>query len=136
MAGGFALLAGTIVLLHLVFVAFAVLGALLALRWRWIPWLHLPAAAWAAFIELSGGICPLTPIENDLRARAGLDYYSGDFVARYLIPVLYPEGLTRAAQTTIGAAVVVVNVGLYAWLIRRRFRRRAATTVDPRTARS
>jgi hypothetical protein len=115
----FALLAGLIVLVHLAFVVFAASGALLALRWRWVPWVHVPAVAWAAYIEFAGGICPLTPLENDLRAMAGLDYYSGDFVARYLFPVLYPNGLTREAQFTIGAVVLIVNLVLYGWLWRR-----------------
>ena len=124
MAGTLALLAGLVVLIHLAFVAFAASGALLAFRWPWLPWVHLPAAAWAAYIELSGGICPLTPLEHHLRASAGLDYYSGDFVARYLFPVLYPDGLTREAQIVIGTAVVAVNLVLYAWLWR--WRRPAA----------
>ena len=117
MSGVFALLAGVIVLAHLAFIAFSIGGAMLALRWRWIPWLHVPAVAWAAFIEFSGGICPLTPLENDLRAAAGLDYYSGDFVARYLFPVLYPEGLTRQAQFVIGSIVLAVNLAAYGWLL-------------------
>jgi len=115
----FAVLAGFVILVHLAFVAFAASGALLALRWRWIPWVHVPAAAWAALIEFSGGTCPLTPLENDLRARAGLDAYSGDFIARFLFPVLYPTGLTREAQFVIGAVVLVVNVALYGWLWQR-----------------
>lgn len=122
MAGAFAVLAGLIVLVHLVFVLFAASGALLALRWPWVPWIHLPAAAWAAFIEFSGGICPLTPLENDLRSRAGLEYYSGDFIARYLFPVLYPDGLTSTAQAAIGMLLVAVNLALYIWLLRRRRR--------------
>lgn len=120
MAGVLAVLAGVIVLIHLAFVMFAASGALLALRWRWIPWVHVPAVAWAAYIEFSGGICPLTPLENELRARAGLDFYSGDFVAQYLFPVLYPDGLTREAQVIIGALVVAVNLALYGWVWRRR----------------
>jgi hypothetical protein len=95
-------------------------GAALALRWRWLPWIHLPAVLWAAFIEFSGGICPLTPIENELRAAAGLDYYSGDFIAEYLFPLLYPEGLTRQAQVVIGSLVIAINVAAYGWLFRRR----------------
>jgi hypothetical protein len=123
MAGVVAGLAGLVVLVHLAFVTFAVSGALLAVRWPRLAWLHIPAAAWAASIEFSGGICPLTPLENELRARAGLDYYSGDFVARYLFPVLYPEGLTRDAQVLIGLVVVALNLGLYMFVyIRRRFR--------------
>ena len=126
MAGVHAALAGLIVLVHLAFVVFAVGGALLALRWPWVAWLHLPAAGWAASIELTGGICPLTPLENSLRARAGLDYYSGDFIARYLFPVLYPEGLTREVQVWLGILVLALNAGVYGfvYLGRRRARRR------------
>jgi hypothetical protein len=120
MSGGYALLAGGVVLLHVTVVVFAAAGAFLALKWQWIPWIHLPAVVWAAFIEFSGGICPLTPLENDLRARAGLEYYGGDFVARYLFPVLYPDGLTRDAQTIIGIVVIAANLVAYAWVMRRR----------------
>jgi hypothetical protein len=119
MAGGYAVLAGAVVLVHMLFVTFAVSGAVLALRWRWVPWIHLPAVLWAAFIEFSGGICPLTPIENELRAAAGLDYYSGDFIAEYLFPLLYPEGLTRQAQVVIGSLIIAINVATYGWLFRR-----------------
>jgi hypothetical protein len=124
MAVPFAMLAGLIVLAHMAFVAFAVLGALFALRWPWAAAVHLPTAIWAAYIELSGGICPLTPLENTLRARAGLERYTDDFVARYLLPVLYPDGLTRDAQLVMSVAVVVVNVALYSFVYSRRTSRR------------
>ena len=114
------LLAALVVVVHLAFVIFATMGGVLAIRWPRIAWAHVPCAAWAAFVEFSGRICPLTPLENMLRRRAGLDYYSGDFVANYIFPVLYPEGLTRDAQNTIGAFVVVMNVIAYAWVLRRR----------------
>lgn len=119
MASPLALAAGAIVVLHLLFVLFVAVGAVLALRWRWMPWLHIPSALWAAYIEVSGGICPLTPLENDLRSRAGLDTYGGDFVARYFLPVLYPAGLTRDAQMLIGVLVVVANVLAYVGIYRR-----------------
>jgi hypothetical protein len=117
--------AGLVVLVHVSFVLFVAAGALLSLKWRRATWLHLPAVAWAAYIEFSGGICPLTPLENDFRARAGLNYYSGDFVARYLFPVLYPEGLTRQAQIVIGLVAVAANLGLYIFVYTRRRRLRA-----------
>lgn len=116
MSGAFTLLAGLTVVAHMAFVAFATLGGLLALRWRNVAWLHVPAAAWAAYIEFFGGICPLTPLENELRLRAGLDTYGTDFVAQYLLPVLYPEGLTRDAQVLIGLGVMAVNVAVYAFV--------------------
>jgi hypothetical protein len=119
MAPLFALLAGAVVLVHLAFVLFATTGAALVVRWPRVRWLHIPAVAWAAYIELTGGICPLTPLENDLRARAGLDYYSSDFIARYLLPVLYPEGLTSEAQTAAGIAVLCINAVMYAWVVHR-----------------
>jgi hypothetical protein len=116
----YAVLAGGVVALHLAFVAFAAAGGLLTLKWPRAALVHVPCAAWAAWVELTGRLCPLTPIENRLRASAGLDAYSGDFVARYLFPVLYPDGLTRDAQVVIGAGVIAVNVAVYAWSLRRR----------------
>jgi hypothetical protein len=113
-------LAALVVVAHLAFVVFATLGALLALRWPRIVWIHLPAAAWAVFVEFSGRLCPLTPLENELRRRAGLEAYSGDFVATYIFPLLYPEGLTRRAQFVMGAFVLVLNACAYGWLIARR----------------
>lgn len=115
------LLAASIVAVHAAFVGFAALGALLVLRWPLLAWIQIPAAAWAAYVELSGGICPLTPLENTLRQKAGLDAYSGDFVARYVFPVLYPEGLTRDVQVVAGACVIGLNAGVYAWIAYRRW---------------
>jgi hypothetical protein len=109
-----ALLAALVVVLHLAFVAFVALGGFLVVRRPQVAWAHLPAAVWGAGIELTGGICPLTPLENALRERAGAATYEGDFVARYLLPVLYPEGLTREAQLVLGAAVILGNAVLYA----------------------
>jgi hypothetical protein len=105
--------------LHLAFVLFVALGGFLVLRRPIVAWAQVPAALWGAWIELTGGICPLTPLENALRARAGDAAYEGDFVARYVLPVLYPEGLTRDAQLLLGAAVIVTNAVLYAVAFRR-----------------
>ena len=120
MAHSFALLAALTVLVHVLFVAFATLGGLLALKWPRVAWLHLPAAGWAVVVELSGGICPLTPLEQLLRQRAGLPGYSGDFVGNYIFPVLYPEGLAREAQVVLGVMVAAINLAAYGWVYRRR----------------
>lgn len=108
------LLTDLIVTLHLTFVLFTALGGLLALRWRWFPWLHLPAAAWGGFVEVTGRICPLTLVENWLRVRAGGSAYEGDFIERYLVPIVYPPSLTREIQLTLGALLIVVNGAIYA----------------------
>ena len=107
-------LADLVVMLHLAFVAFTMLGGLLALRCRWIPWLHLPAAAWGGFVEVTGRVCPLTPLENRLRAAAGGSAYAGDFVQRYLLPIVYPPLLTREIQFALAAVLVIANVWVYA----------------------
>jgi hypothetical protein len=117
------LLADLLVALHLAFILFTLFGGLLALRWRWAPWVHLPAMAWGAFVEATGRVCPLTPLENALRAAAGEATYQGDFIGRYLVAVVYPEGLTPAAQAVLGILLVVVNAGIYALVWRRRMRR-------------
>lgn len=110
-------------ILHLAFILFVVLGAVLAARWRWMPLLHLPAAAWGVYVELAGAFCPLTALENRLLVLAGQSGYRGGFVEHYLLPVIYPAGLTREIQQLLAATVVLLNVVLYAWLIRRRRRR-------------
>ena len=108
------LAADAVVVLHLAFVAFAAIGGVIAWRRLAWAWLHLPALAWAAYVEFSGSLCPLTPLENRLRARAGQAGYEGGFVEHYVVPVLYPAGLTPDAQVGIGAALVAVNVAIYA----------------------
>jgi uncharacterized protein DUF2784 len=113
-------LATAVVSLHVVFVLFVIFGGALVLRRPKVAYVHLPAVAWAIYVEWAGAICPLTPFENSLRAVAGLEAYSGDFVAAYVFPVLYPDGLTRAAQLAIGAAVLAINAWIYATLLRQR----------------
>jgi hypothetical protein len=120
------LLADLVVLAHLGFVVLAVLGGLLALRWRRFVWIHLSAVIWAATVEFFSWVCPLTPLENWLRARAGEAAYSSDFIARYLLPVLYPEGLTRELQIALGIFVIVVNLAIYGWV----FRSGTRTSID------
>ena len=110
------LLADVVVLIHLAFVLFAVLGALLVIWQRKVLWLHLPAAVWAAWIEFSGKICPLAPLENWLRKRGGGSGYTGDFVEHYLMPILYPSGLTRKVQFILGGIVIGVNLIIYGYV--------------------
>jgi hypothetical protein len=117
------LLADAAVVIHLGFVLFVVAGGLLALRWPRAAWLHLPAAIWGVFIEFAGWICPLTPLENWLRRRDGQVGYSTSFVDHYLMPVLYPQSLTREMQWLLGGIVLVINVAVYAALWRLRARR-------------
>lgn len=108
------ILADALVMMHLLFVAFVVAGGFLLVRWPKLAWLHLPAAAWGAIIEFTGWICPLTPLENHLRMLGGGSAYSGGFVERYLVPILYPENLTLPIQQVLGGAVVGVNLVAYA----------------------
>ncbi len=115
--------ADLVVVIHLGFVIFAVLGAFLALWRRWIIWLHLPAFLWAVWIECTGGICPLTPLENWLRIKGGQGGYEGDFVAAYLLPVLYPAGLTRNVQFIIAMMIIVINVAIYGSIFYKRSRK-------------
>jgi len=107
--------------LHFAFVVFVVLGGLLVLRWPRLAWLHLPAVAWGASIELLGWICPLTPLENRLRHEAGLAGYEGGFVEHYLLPLLYPASLSRSVQVILGLSVLLINAVLYGSILRRRF---------------
>jgi len=120
----YGVLADLVLVVHLGFVLFVALGGLLVLRWPRLAWIHLPAAAWGALIEFTGGICPLTPLENRLRVLAGEAGYAGGFVEHYVTAVLYPDGLTRGAQFGLGAAVLLVNSLIY-WVLLRRSARRS-----------
>jgi len=115
--------ADVVVVLHLAFIAFVVAGGLLVLRWPRVAWLHLPAAVWGALVELAGWVCPLTPLEQRLRIAAGQEGYTGGFIETYLIPVIYPAGLTRTVQIVLGLMVVVINVGVYGVVAARMARR-------------
>ncbi len=118
----FRLLADLVVVIHLAFIAFVVLGGLLAFRRRWIPWLQLPLASWGAILEFRGWICPLTPLENWLRQNAGEAGYSGGFVEHYIIPIVYPTTLTPHIQVSLAVLVCLVNVLVYTlvWFSRRK----------------
>lgn len=109
------LLADLIVVLHLGFIAFAALGALLLFKWPRLIWLHLPAMIWAAITEFRGLICPLTPLENWLRQQAGADPYQSGFISHYLLPLIYPPGLSPSIQWLLGGILVTLNLLIYTW---------------------
>lgn len=112
-------LADLVMLLHFAYIVFVMGGAFLVLHRRWWMWLHLPAVAWGVWIEFYAKTCPLTPLENSLRARAGQQGYAGGFIDHYLTRAIYPEGLTTRGQVVLGAVVLIVNVALYWWVWRR-----------------
>ncbi len=117
------LAADLVLVLHLAFVVFVLLGGSLVLLRPWLALVHLPAVTWAVLLEFFGWICPLTPLEQDLRRAAGQAGYEGGFVEHYLVPILYPPGLTPSIQWVLGGIVLAVNLVFYGLLIRRRFRR-------------
>ncbi len=119
------LLADAVIIVHFLFILFVAADGLLILRRPRMAWLHLPAACWGAFIEFAGWICPLTPLENHLRRLGGEAPYTGDFVVYYLVPVIYPAGLTPLTQYILGGLVVAVNLVIYGYVLYRRFLRRA-----------
>ena len=116
---GYRFAADAVVLLHVAFIAFVVLGGLLALRHRWVAALHVPAAVWAVLIELFGWICPLTPLEVQLRIAGGEAGYRGGFVDNYIVPLVYPASLTQGVQFALAAFVLLVNAAIYAVLFGR-----------------
>jgi len=122
----FSLAAAAVLLLHLAFVLFVVFGALLLVRWPRLAWLHLPAAAWGFFIELTGRLCPLTTLENLLRTRAGLAGYGESFIEHYLLRLIYPGSLTREMGLALAVGVLAINLLLYGWVLcQPRLRRRS-----------
>jgi hypothetical protein len=127
-------LADALVVGHLAFVVFALFGAVLALRWRWVAVAHLPAVAWVIYVAVTNAMCPLTPMENDLRRTAGQSGYEGGFVDHYLMPVLYPDGLTPEVQRRMGGGILLFNLACYAgvaarWRVGRRRRAAAAAGI-------
>jgi len=115
----FSLLADLVMLVHGLFVLFVVCGGLAVLRWPRLARIHLPAAAWGIVIELGGWVCPLTYLENNWRRLAGESGYVGSYIRHYLEPVLYPLGLTRTAQVLLGVLALLLNLAVYAVLLRR-----------------
>jgi len=113
------LLADVLVVAHFAFIAFVVAGGVLVIYRPRVSWVHLPAALWGALVEFTGWICPLTPLENYFRSLAGGASYSGDFVAQYLLFLIYPENLTREVQFALGFFVVIVNVIFYTLAIKK-----------------
>lgn len=116
-------LADLVLVIHFAFVLFVVLGGMLVLRWTRVAWVHIPAAVWGVLIEYTGWICPLTPLENSLRLRGGEMGYSGGFVEHYILPTLYPAGLTRSTQAVLGSVVLLLNLAAYALVVTRSRRR-------------
>jgi len=113
------LLADLTLLAHFAFIIFVLLGGLLVLKWPQVAWLHIPAALWGALTEFFSLPCPLTPLEKHFQRLAGDTPYEGDFIARYLLPLIYPAGLTPSVQIVLGAIVVVMNIAIYGWLLTR-----------------
>ena len=112
------LFADIVVLFHFGFILFAIFGGLLVLKWHWVIWLHLPAAMWGSVIVLFGWVCPLTPLENMLRRINEAETYTGGFIAHYIIPIIYPSGLTRELQISMGIFLVLFNVIVYTFVYR------------------
>ena len=115
----FRILADATVVLHLAFVLFVVLGGLIVAQWPRVAWVHLPAAAWAAWVEFAGWVCPLTPLENWLREQSGGTAYTSSFIEHYLLPILYPASLSRELQWALGGIVLLVNAVVYIVVFRR-----------------
>jgi hypothetical protein len=114
-----AIAADAVMLVHFCFIAFALSGSFLVLWKRWIRWLHLPALAWGVWIEASGNICPLTPLENHFRELAGESTYGEGFITHYLAPIIYPSGLTRGTQFLLLGILIAVNLTGYALVFAR-----------------
>jgi len=119
------LLSDLVLIIHLGFILFVLLGGFLALRWRWLMWLHIPSVMWAVWVEVMAWICPLTHLENALRQRAQQPSYDTSFVEQYLLPIIYPAQLTPQIQFILALVVIVINLIAYGLMIKKRsFRQR------------
>lgn len=110
------ILADIMVIVHFCFILFVIGGGFLVLKWRKLIWAHIPVVIWGIFIEFSGWICPLTPWENHFRRLAGETVYQGDFIGKYILPLIYPEELTRNIQIILGSIVIAINLLVYAFI--------------------
>ena len=105
--------ADSVVVIHLVFILFVILGGLTLFRWSWMIWIHVPTAVWGALVELMGAPCPLTPLENHLRQAGNAEVYGGGFIDHYIMPIVYPPGLTRETQVILGVLILAINLAVY-----------------------
>lgn len=121
----YSFLADTVLVVHGLFILFVILGGFFVLRWPILSWIHVPCAIWGALIEFQGWICPLTPLENHLRGLAGEPGYRGGFIEHYLLPLIYPPGLTSGVQVLLGGVVVAINLVAYLLVWRRHWRRQS-----------
>ena len=110
------ILADALVVVHLLFIVFVLLGGLFVIKWRYVSLVHIPAALWAAWVEFQVWVCPLTPLENWFRQKAGMEGYTKSFIDQYLVPVIYPAALNREWQMILGTIVVILNVTIYSWV--------------------
>ncbi len=120
----YSFLANIVLVIHLLFILFVILGGIAVLRKAWLAWLHLPGAVWAVLLELFGWTCPLTPLEQWLRTLSGQSLYKFGFIEHYLIQIVYPEALTRELQVLFGFLVFVLNGGIYTYCIFRKRRKK------------
>jgi hypothetical protein len=111
------LLTDLTVFIHLAFILFVVLGGFLVLRWRKSVYAHIPAALWGAAVEYFGLLCPLTPLENYFRNKAGYLTYKAGFIEQYITPLIYPENLKRNIQFILGSLVILINIVIYLLII-------------------
>jgi hypothetical protein len=118
-------LSNLVLIAHLAFVFFVVLGGFLVLKWRSLAWIHVPGCLWGALVELAGWVCPLTPLENWLREKGGGLVYRTDFIEYHILSLLYPATLTRSSQIFLGFFVLSVNLGFYAWILRQTEQKKA-----------
>jgi len=109
----FRIAADGMVVIHLAFILFVILGGLTLFKWPWMIWVHVPAAVWGGLVELFGAPCPLTPLENYLRRAGQTEAYSGGFIDHYIMPIVYPPGLTRQTQVVLGVVILAVNFAIY-----------------------
>jgi hypothetical protein len=108
------LLAKIVLLIHLFFIFFVVIGAFSYLIKPKFLYLHLLSLGWGIYIQFTSSICPLTYLENWLLIKGKASFYDGGFIENYVMRIVYPEGINSNIQMILGIILVILNIFFYA----------------------
>jgi hypothetical protein len=113
-------LATLTLIIHFLFIIFVIFGGLLFFIKAWTLYFHIPAFIYGAYVEFTQSICPLTYLENYFLTKANLASYSTSFIQNYLYAIIYPINLTKQIQISLGIILIIINLIIYGFIIKRK----------------